>query len=257
MGPTVVLCTVWGIILTFALEFATHARFGSTSTDPPKAISESRGGDEAVISLLPISSTPPPAENDVPQKSIWRPKEIPTPRTRASRFALGLVIYAGIVTLFSLRMGAAVEESHIPSVCRGRPGLGPDWAAITFLNIIPFVSATMAFARCLVDCVLVRYGTFLGNGRSERGALVWRPFVLFVGVFMVLRFIPALMMGREEVSKFTRGSGEGARGAEWGVDEEMRGEEERGLIEHVDGGEGGDGEEPPAYEEALGGKVAH
>jgi hypothetical protein len=265
MGPTVALCTIFAVFLTVLLEFATHARFGSTPTKPPKAYSESQRGDEDV-ELLPVPSTPappcPPAEQNVPDEAFWPPNEIPDPRTRATRFALGLVIYAGVVTLFSIRIWAAVKESIGPSACKGEKGIGPDWTAIAFLNIIPFVCASVAFVRCLVDCVLVRYGTFLGNGRSERGMMVWKPFVLIVGAYVVVagllrlllecvKLLPALVMGRSEVSMFTRGFGEGSRGMEREIDEEMCGEEERGLIEHVDGGEEA---EPPAYEEAVGTK---
>lgn len=176
------------------------------------------------------------------------------------------------MALFSVRMYEATGyEYRLPQSCKGYKELNPDWTTIGFLNIFPFVCATMAFLRTVVDCVLVRYGMFLGNGKSYKGVVVWRPFVFISGVFMIAVGLGTLVMGRAEASMFTRAFGGGTRRA----DEERGMEEEgRGLIENIDQDEGmdntvgeiGSGEEreacvehfdegddgqPPTYGEAI------
>lgn len=209
---------------------------------------------------------------DVRLSMNWCTENAPDPPLRASRFAMGLIIYAGILAAFIVRIRDARDQPYIPEPCQEEIGLeGPDWTAIAFLNIIPFICATFALLRAFVDCVLVRWGKSLGIFSTGTFAVPWPPCapvlgILFVVVFVVVvalyllfecvRIPAALIMGRWEASIWTA---EFARGSENGnVDEERRGEEGMGLVQNADGGENADGEgseEPPAYDEAVESKV--
>jgi hypothetical protein len=54
----------------------------------------------------------------------------------------------------------------------------PWWWPITIVNILPFVSACMAWLRTLVDCVLVRWGKALNFA-------YWKAFAPFYLIFAV------------------------------------------------------------------------
>ncbi|KAH7413719.1 hypothetical protein DE146DRAFT_749920 [Phaeosphaeria sp. MPI-PUGE-AT-0046c] len=256
-------CTFAIIILSILLEIVTH--FG-VKYKPQKQTPDIETEAEANVELLPVS-TPHDSEPAGQQQvkyvpsGTWASKNVPNPRQRATRFALGLILYAGVLAAFIVRIRDARYVPYIPAACREEIGLdSPNWTAITFLAIIPFICATFAFVRTLVDCILVRWGKTLGTWTFDRHAMPWPPCapivaMLFVAgvafylLFECVRVPAALAMGRLEASiwtaEFARGNGD--------ADAERGAEEGQGLVENVDGGEaGGEDEELPAYEEAVG-----
>jgi hypothetical protein len=259
----VVFGAIGTIVLTLLLGNVTH--IGWKSED----VKSNGTGEESDVELLPTyTSTSTPVETGRPpqkqarQALTWCPTNVPEPRLRATRFALGVIIYAGILALFVARIVSALDRPYVPDICKKDIGLkGPDWVAIGILNCVPFAIASFAILRAFVDCVLVRWNKHLGYGRKTDGnAIPWPPcmplVVIFVAVagsfyllFECVRIPAALVMGRSEASMWTERFAGGLRSAV-----EARKEEELGLVQNVDGGDDGKedgGAEPPPYEELV------
>lgn len=259
----VVFGTIGIIVLTLLLEIVTHKGWRSA------IVKKKQPGAESDVELLPrFTSTSPPVDSGRPAQEQSRhastrcPTNGPAPRLRATRFALGAIIYAGILTLFIARIVGVLDQPYVPEPCKKDIGLeGPDWVAIGILNCVPFTIASFAILRAFTDCVLVRWNKYLGYGRQIDGnSIPWPPcmplvliFVAVTGSFYLLfecvRVPVALVMGKPEASVWTERFAGGLRSAV-----ETRGEEELGLVQNVDGGEDGmeeDGAEPPPYEEPV------
>lgn len=163
-------------------------------------------------------------------------------------------------------MSTATSRSNIFVMADCRPHIHippPNWTAITFLAIIPFICASFAFLRALVNCVLVRFDTSLSDTIDVTDKRAPWPTCLpitgsmmfgcgavclvGVGVFKCVQIPVALIMGRYEMSDVLKAWGNG------GEEVEMQVEEGRGLVEGMDRdrdyGEGSDG--PPAYDEVV------
>ena len=192
----------------------------------------------------------------------WCCSEDPTPHVRANRLAVSTFLFGLVLTAFIIRIEEATTSPYIDPTCwsiiHTTP---PNWTAIVFLNIIPFVLASFAFLRALVDCMLVRWNMGLTNDtKSKRDdRYFWfplMPFLLVCGicyVLMELVKIPiAFLMGDREVSLWTsKTKNKGKKKVE---DTEMQGEEAQGLVDNVDGQGGADEQsvgEPPAYDEVC------
>ncbi|CAO2647233.1 Nn.00g081550.m01.CDS01 [Neocucurbitaria sp. VM-36] len=184
--------------------------------------------------------------------------EDPTPQVRANRLAVSTFLFSLVLMAFIVRIEEATTSPYIDPTCwhiiRATP---PNWTAIVFLNIIPFVLASFAFLRALVDCVLVRWNKGLTNDtKSERDdRYFWfplMPFLLVCGicyVLMELVKIPiAFLMGDREVSLWTSKTKKKVE------DTELQGEEAQALVDNVDGRDEVDEQsvgEPPAYDEVC------
>lgn len=183
--------------------------------------------------------------------------ENPSPHIRANRFVVATILYSLILTVFILRIQDASKRPYVDILCRHliHPP-PPHWTAIAILNIIPFICASFAFLRTLVDCVLVRCGTGLAYNPAK-GQYFWTPLMPFMIVFCAvyllmecLKIPVACLMGDREVSLWTRKN----KGKNKIESIEMQSEEAQGLVDNVDGPgdvdrDGDNG--PPAYYEAC------
>ncbi|OAL45205.1 hypothetical protein IQ07DRAFT_648466 [Pyrenochaeta sp. DS3sAY3a] len=182
--------------------------------------------------------------------------ENPSPQTRANRFVVATVLYIIICVAFGKRIDEATTTPYVDLTCSSiiQP-TRPNWVAITFLNIIPFVCASCAFLRTLVDSLLVRWGKAL-TYQTSGDQCFWSPLMPFMVVlcagYMVFECIKipiALLMGNREVSLFTAKSTTKRKAEEI----EMQEGEAQGLVDDMDGQgdlEDGDGG-LPAYDEVC------
>jgi hypothetical protein len=252
-------CTIAIIICAILLEIVVHINF-ETRDSPVKNTDE-----EEASSLLPedppilVSEQPQPesephaeprtVEQAKNENAKWN-KPIFTsccsdssgPHTRATRLAIALILYAITLGTFIARIHAATNHPHIDYRCRPYLSIpSPNWTAITLLNIIPFICATFAFLRALVDCVLVRWKSglvydFQGDGCPWVPCMPFFAVVVLVyGAFEALKVPIACIMGDWEMSIWTRGASK-------------KGREEVGE----DDGEAGREDGLPAYDEIVG-----
>jgi hypothetical protein len=222
-----VLCTIATIVLTIALEIIVHSTF-KDKTAVPQA--------EA------------PTSNN----------HYATPHTRATRLAIATIIYPFVLTMFILRIIDA-NAVYIAPECRQY--VGPNWIAISFLNILPFACATSSFFRAVLDCILVRFDTGLSSNfldfADKEGPIPWTPLmplfavciVLFT-VFECVKIPIAVVMGKRHVSAFTRGWN---RFEDMRAEEGVQGEEGSGLVGGMESADEDEGSScgPPAYDEIV------
>lgn len=253
--------TILGIMLYILLEYATH--YGPEYIAVRKTPEITAETDLELLQLRPTTQVSGPDDEVVIKylESTWVPECTPGAHTRATRLAQAIFIYLATLVIFVLRIHGALDVPYVPEACVDAIGLeGRDWVAISIFNIVPFALATLAFLRPVIDCVLVRWGTHLGNGRGKRGAMLWPPcpplaailYTMIIGGYVLFEFVrwhlTLAMTGRT-----TNGNSSGN-----GV-QERRVEEESGLVANIDGGDHKEegGEEPPAYEATVGIKGAH
>ncbi|KAF2024292.1 hypothetical protein EK21DRAFT_117930 [Setomelanomma holmii] len=279
-SATVTWCTIAIIACAILLEILVQINFGGHEISK-----KPQDEEEEAASLLPEDSVsqqpqPQPAplspDTALPQGSSPNKTEpsdattrtccpVPTsPHTRATRLTLALILYAITLGTFITRIHSATHHASIIPDCESYiTNPTPNWTWITFLAIIPFICATFAFLRALVDCALARWHSGLGYETKDDGCS-WLPCLPFFGVlvlvymlFEAVKIPVACIMGGWEMSIWTKewtrefAKGTGPRGAEV----EMRGEETTCLVGDVDGvgeedGEGGDG--LPRYDEIVG-----
>jgi hypothetical protein len=214
---TAILCTIATIFLTIILEANVH--ISPPLVKPPK--------DDAT-NTSPCESEHH-AEAQPTSNPAHQPLGGPTPPSlRARRLAIACALYPVILTVFTVRMA---------------DGTGP--AGMYPLAIIPFIAATFALFRAIVDCVLVRFNTGLTTEFGSKKGWLWLPCMPVSAVVCVVYWM-------------------GKRGAGWimgtGVDEGVvdgEGEEMDGLINSGEDEESEDGDRLPAYDEAVdgGGKM--
>ncbi|KAH7079474.1 hypothetical protein FB567DRAFT_532650 [Paraphoma chrysanthemicola] len=276
-ASTATWCTIAIIFCAILLEIVVHISFGSLI---PASKTKS---DEEAPSLLPdntpdlVSQQPQPESEPHAEPPSAEGQQIdakpasteassmsccpasPSPRTRATRLVFALILYSITLGTFITRIHSASTPPHIDYRCRAYISVpAPNWTAITFLNIIPFICASFAFLRTLVDCVLVRWRSGLRNDFQHDGCF-WFPCMPFFGLalivyltFEALKIPVAWIMGDWDVSLWTQWS-QSVKNTE---NIEMGGEEARGLMDNVDVvGEDEDTdvtEGLPAYDEVVG-----
>ncbi|KAF1847907.1 uncharacterized protein K460DRAFT_403222 [Cucurbitaria berberidis CBS 394.84] len=188
----------------------------------------------------------------------------PSPSIRANRLASSTLLFGLILTAFIIRIREATVPPAISARCLRLLNIpAPHWHVITILNIIPFVCASFAFLRTLVDGVLVRWGKGL-TYKLNNGRYLWTPCMPFMLVFIVLYAVVecikipiAFLMGHREVSLWTANSVDKGKGR--AVDIEMQDEEAQRLVGNMDGPVDVDDEDldgPPAYHEVYSPRVS-
>lgn len=205
-----------------------------------------------------VETTTTAVEPKKPDSCSFCCSENPSPQTRANRFVIATVLYIIICVAFGKRIDEATTTPYVDLTCWSiiQP-TRPNWVAITFLNIIPFVCASVAFLRTLVDSLLVRWGKAL-TYQASSDQCFWSPLMPFMAVlcagylmFECIKIPIALLMGNREVSLFTAKSTTKRKAEEI----EMQEGEARGLVDDMDGqgdaeheyGDGG----LPAYDEVC------
>ena len=264
------------IILTLALEIIVHARFGSSSTKKTADEEQTRelvGDTSSSLASTSLVSEQPQAMVSLhaqPQEGVEQQdtktaedacccSPAPSSNTRATRFAFGVIVYSIIVSLFVMRMNEATNPFHEHPECAGRVATpSPNYVAIAFLNVIPLICATSAFLRTLVDCLLARWGSGLTYEIGAKKGWPWTPFMPIFSIAIVgylalecVKVPVALAMGDREASMWTSSALWGTGGNARNEEIEMHGEESLGLVENVDGGDGGIMDGPPAYDEVV------
>ncbi|KAH7071248.1 hypothetical protein BKA63DRAFT_493085 [Paraphoma chrysanthemicola] len=276
-SSTATWCTIAIIFCAILLEIVVHTNFGSQKP------TSKTNSDEEAPSLLPdntpdlVSEQPQPESEPHAEPPPAGGQQIdanpdtteassasccpasPSPHTRATRLVVALILYAIALGTFITRIHSATTPPYIDYRCRRYISVpAPNWTAITFLSIIPFICASFAFLRALVDCILVRWQSSLKHGLQDDGCF-WFPCMPFFGLavivygtFEALKIPVAWIMGDWEISIWTKKM-KSVKGTE---DIEMGGEEARGLMDGVDAvgeDENIDGTEGlPAYDEVVG-----
>jgi hypothetical protein len=287
-STTTVVCTMALIVLAVLIEVMVNISYTGTagcgSKDEEEAIkllSDPSVEASAIPNTTPISeqprredglqAEPHVASGDGAQatpttsgsKSTSTKRSIcctasPSPHTRATRLAFAMILYAGVLAAFILRIQEAMQRPYVDILCtRFIHPSTPNWTAITFLNIIPFVCASVAFLRAIVDCLLVRSGTSLTYDFDSKEGCCWLPCIPFMSVLIVgyisfecVKVPIALLMGDREVSLWTSKIKKKQTAV---VDEiEMSGEEAQGLIGGADIDEEPDTDGLPTYNEVVG-----
>lgn len=278
-SDTAVWCTLALIALAVALEVIINMSFkdcGCGSKDEEKAINALSNPSletSAIPNTAPISEQPRPVDGlqAEPQSAPGEGTQSiqvasadesccctasPSPHTRATRLAYAMILYAGVLAVFILRIQDAMRRPYVDILCTSiiHPSTA-NWTAITFLNIIPFVCASTSFLRAVVDCVLVRYRKALTYDFESKEGCGWMPCMPFMSVLIVaylvfecLKIPIAFLMGDREVSLWTSKT----KKKKATVDEiEMRGEEAQGLMSGENAGEELDLDRLPAYDEVV------
>ncbi|KAJ4377348.1 hypothetical protein N0V83_000173 [Neocucurbitaria cava] len=280
-----ILCTLVLIICTILLEIFTHARldccdFGKEAKDEEAArLAADVSQDSSAIPLTTVVEQPQPQPEpqaepqptsinnnqpkpDVTPAEVKKPDfccaENPTRHVRANRSALSTLLFGLALAAFIIRMQEATARPYRDRCSRLVHATPPNWTAIIFLNIIPFVFASFAFLRTLVDSVLVRWNKTLTYD-ADKMPFFWAPCMPIMVVFMIAYLLVELvkvpiacLMGDREVSLWTsKIKDKGKKKAE---EAEMQSEEAQGLVDNVDGQDDGDDGSvgrPPAYDEVC------
>jgi hypothetical protein len=287
-STTTVVCTIALIVLAVLIEVMVHISFDGTggcrSKDEEEAInllSNPSAEASAIPNTTPVpeqpqredglQAEPHVASGDGAQttpttsrsKSTSNERSFcciasPSPHTRATRLAFAMILYAGVLAAFILRIQEAMQRPYVDILCtRFIHPSTPNWAAIAFLNVIPFACASVAFLRAVVDCLLVRSGTSLAYEFDSKEGCGWMPCMPFMSVLAVgylffecVKVPVALLMGDREVSLWTSKIKKKQTVV---VDEiEMSGEETQGLIGGPDIEEELDTDGLPTYNEVVG-----
>jgi hypothetical protein len=287
-STTTSVCTIALIVLAVLIEVMVHISFkssaGSKSKDEEEAINllpdasaeASAIPDTTSISEQPrredgLQAGPQIASGDGAQTTSTTSSSkststeesscctaSPSPHTRATRLAFAMILYAGVLAAFILRIQEAMRRPYVDILCVNmiHPST-PNWTAITFLNIVPFVCASVALLRAVVDCLLVRSGTSLTYDFESKEGCGWMPCMPFMSVLIVgyllfecVKVPVALLMGDREVSLWTSKLKKKQTAV---VDEiEMTGEETQGLIGGADVDAELDTDGLPTYNEVVG-----
>lgn len=246
-GPSRGWCTAIIIILTILVEVAVHANMKFSVSEEKK---NSTPEMTANVPSEPQSQESPQAQDvESDKQNVESVDSVPPSAiVRANRLAVAIFLYIPLTVAFAFRMHEASSISHIHTSChRYIPrGALPNWWILTIFVIVPFISASCAILRALVDCVLFRWGKTVSSLWTACMPL-FVVAVLGLFIFEGVKWPIVVMMGRRELSLFApkgrEGEGEG----------EMR-DETRRSVNRADVNVGVDGERSdglPAYEEAC------
>lgn len=257
---TVVL-TLLGLTLTISIQCVVHSSSKPMSKttleshrSPISASEIDAPASNAIDLHAHITTEPPPIDASDASPLVEQTKSTkasttawceshPSPSTRASRLTQSTILLMPMCLVFGFQI-ADTTSSNIRHECMQylASSLQPNWWAITFLNIVPFVITVDAWLRALIDCLLVRWGKRLRYPAEDFSWLGWPPcapvlYVIMVVAIPVFVFVFFLDMGAKWVAGETVAEN----------DDIELGEENGGLIVGMDA-EDWTVDSPPAYE---------
>ncbi|KAH8649252.1 hypothetical protein BX600DRAFT_474824 [Xylariales sp. PMI_506] len=189
-GPslTTVLSSLLIVLLTLIIEPTAHA------------FKAARSKFEALPTISTSQATEEASTHDSPP-ALGQGEAIPSPICRASRLSATTIIIIPVCVAFGLRMGE-LYPAQPSGACYGRINYPPpDWFAISIINVLPLTCACTAWLRCVVDCVLIRYGGHLPLWYWPPVLPIGGTALLLMSVCRVLRdAILWVVMGRPQGS---------------------------------------------------------
>lgn len=223
-GEGIVL-TLLIFILTVAIEIAAHYRPASSAkpvSPPPSSELEPNAGSLSNV------STSEQSDSEAQVTGTGSSTFVPSPSIRARRFTVSTTLFIILCGVFGVRVAGLGLGS-----CEQYVDVTAYWCAIIFTSFLPFLTACIAWLRTLVDCLLVRQGRSLRYPTKHHSG--WPPFAPLSFIVVVIMAVTWGLMGSPDTSK-TRGH-----------DVEL-GEEERRLMNDIDGGSDNGADGPPAYD---------
>ncbi|PVI03097.1 hypothetical protein DM02DRAFT_626145 [Periconia macrospinosa] len=203
---------------TIAIEYVANVPHDSPagSTGLPLA--------EPAASTTPPNSASPARLPDSQGNGLPSPALVPSPSFRAQKFTKATTLFIVLCIMFiaqTVRLDLGQCEQDVNMV-------------FVFFNVLPFVTASIGWARTLVDCLLVRWGKSLQYPTTQQWG--WPPFLPLSFVVVIIMMLTQGLIGPVDTPK---SSADG--------DVELA-EEERGFLEDVDGVDDQDVNGPPAYD---------
>jgi hypothetical protein len=208
-----VLCTILIIVLTCGIEAVAHA---SKSEDccyekdengdfiRVAPVPTAQTGTEAANTAAGDAQTSAPATNpsgEVPANERKKKDDhvhIPSPTRRANRLVGATALIIPITIAFAVRMQQL--QITYPLKCQLQLDIAPpQWWAIVLFDIIPFICASLAWLRTLVDCILVRWDKTLTMGAWPPAWPLAIVAIIIAAIVFLIRDMVFLIMGRRDL----------------------------------------------------------
>ncbi|KAF2707316.1 hypothetical protein K504DRAFT_458749, partial [Pleomassaria siparia CBS 279.74] len=227
-----ILLSMAMILLTVAIEIIVHKSMDFVNTKGLSVIDESYDVEN------PSSDT-----NTTGPKARKSHTSNPSPTTRINRLTMATLLFMPLCVAFGFRL-AGSSKVWVSQDCKQYVHV--NWGVVFIINFVPFITASSAWLRSLIDCTLIR-GRAL-QYPSETDGFGWPPALPFYATFYVIRIMMKALVRVLSGSKFDTPETELIEGRPE-TNFELSGEETE-LLNDIDGAEDDheEFEDPPTYD---------